>query len=133
VALVLVATVFLLTSAGVYLLLARRVFPTIVGLALLGHAVNLIVLSAGRVRDAAPLLGEGGTGPAGIADPVPQALVLTAIVISMAVTLYLVAIMAVTARRDGIADVEPLPDRDDGPLGDDELPPPASRSREGGA
>ena len=126
--LVVVAAVFLLTSAGVYLLLARRVFPTIVGLALLGHAINLTVLSAGRVHDAAPLLGPGGEVPLGIADPVPQALVLTAIVISMAVTLYLVAIMAVTARRDGIADVEPLPDRDDGPMGDDELPPPARGS-----
>ena len=122
-ALVLVVSVFLLMTAGVYLLLARRLFPTIVGLALIGHAVNLVVLSAGRPRQAAPLLGPGGVVPSGIADPVPQALVLTAIVISMAVTLYLVAIMAVSAKRDGVVEVEPLPESDDGPIGDDELPP----------
>ena len=100
-ALVVVLTVFLLASVGVYLLLARRTFPTILGVSLIGHAVNLIVLSAGRVRSTAPLL-EKGEGSKGLvetmADPMPQALVLTDIVISMAITLYLIAVMGLTAK-----------------------------------
>lgn len=107
--LVLVLSVFLLMTAGVYLLLGRETFTCIVGVALLGHAVNLLVVAAGRVRAAPPLLPPELQVPAGIADPVPQALVLTAIVISMAVTLYLIAAMTATAVGDDIATVEPPP------------------------
>ena len=116
-ALVVVLTVFLLSSVGVYLLLARRTFPTILGVSLIGHAVNLIVLSAGRVRSTAPLLEKGGASEGLVqtmADPMPQALVLTAIVISMAITLYLIALMGLTAKREGIIDVTTIPESDDG-------------------
>lgn len=114
-ALVVVMAVFLLMSVGVYLLLARRTFPTILGVSLIGHAVNLIVLSAGRVRSTAPLLQEG-EAPRDLvetmADPMPQALVLTAIVISMAITLYLIAVMGLKAKREGIIDVTSIPESD---------------------
>ncbi|MCU0690627.1 MAG: NADH-quinone oxidoreductase subunit K [Polyangiaceae bacterium] len=114
--LVVVMTVFLLTSVGVYLLMARRTFPTILGVSLIGHAVNVIVLSAGRVRSKAPLLRQGDSSRdlvETMADPMPQALVLTAIVISMAITLYLIAVMGLTAKREGIIDVERIPESDD--------------------
>jgi len=114
-ALVVVMAVFLLMSVGVYLLLARRTFSTILGVSLIGHAVNLIVLSAGRVRSTAPLLQEG-EAPRDVvetmADPMPQALVLTAIVISMAITLYLIAVMGLKAKREGIIDVTRIPESD---------------------
>jgi multicomponent Na+:H+ antiporter subunit C len=96
----------LLTAGGVYLVLARRVFPAILGLSLLAHAANLVVLVAGDRGERAPIV-AGDVERALLADPVPQALVLTAIVISMAVTLYLLATFAVRARALGTADVRP--------------------------
>ncbi len=94
----------LLTGVGVYLLLARRVFPAILGLALLAHAANLVVLAAGDRAERAPIVIDGVERGL-LADPVPQALVLTAIVISMAVTLYLLATFAARARVFGADDI----------------------------
>lgn len=85
------------TGSGVWLLLRPRTFQVIIGLSLLSYAVNLFIFAMGRLRvDAAPVLGQGGTGdPARFADPVPQALVLTAIVIGFATTaLFLVILLA---------------------------------------
>ena len=96
----------LLTAVGVYLVLARRVFPAILGLSLLAHAANLVVLAGGDRGKRAPIV-AGDVEWTLLADPVPQALVLTAIVISMAVTLYLLATFAVRARALGSADVRP--------------------------
>ncbi len=86
-----------LAGSGVWLLLRPRTFQVIIGLALLSYAVNLFIFSMGRLHvGVPPLLGPGGTGdPAGMADPLPQALVLTAIVISFATTaLFLVVLLA---------------------------------------
>lgn len=109
---IVVAAVFALTSAGVYLLLQRRMMRVILGLALLCHAVNLILLSAGRAGLAPPLI-VPGLRAADIADPVPQAFVLTAIVISMALTLYLLAGLAARALRGEGLDLD-APAEDDG-------------------
>ena len=86
-----------LYAAAVYLLLRRNVVKLVFGLVLLGHAANLLIFTAGGlVRGAPPLAAVGATAPpAGVADPVPQALVLTAIVIGFAV----VAFAAVLVRR----------------------------------
>jgi len=72
-----------LTASGVWLLLRPRTFQVIIGLALLSYGVNLFIFSMGRPRvDAAAILPKGvPVDPALYADPVPQALVLTAIVI----------------------------------------------------
>jgi multicomponent K+:H+ antiporter subunit C len=85
-----------LTSSGVWLLLRPRTFQVIMGLALLSYAVNLFIFSMGRlVTDRPPILQDGVFDPAAYADPVPQALVLTAIVISFATTaLFLVLLIA---------------------------------------
>jgi multicomponent K+:H+ antiporter subunit C len=79
------ATVGLLTAAGIYLMLRQRSFPVIVGLSLLSYAVNVFIFASGRVAiNAAPIvIGPDGTS---YADPLPQALVLTAIVISFGMT-----------------------------------------------
>ena len=85
-----------LTAAGVWLLLRPRTFQVIIGLSLLGYAVNLFIFAMGRLRtDAPPILkGDGPVDAAAYADPVPQALVLTAIVISFALTaLFLVVLL----------------------------------------
>ena len=86
------------TGAGVWLLLRPRTFQVIVGLSLLSYAVNLFIFSTGGLRAGAPpVLEPGGAGDlARYADPLPQALVLTAIVISFATTaLFLVLLLAV--------------------------------------
>lgn len=87
-----------LTACGVYLLLRARTLPVIIGLTLLSHAANLVLFLGGGVpADAQPPLADGGDG-AGRADPLPQALVLTAVVISFAMTAF-VLILALRNRR----------------------------------
>jgi multicomponent K+:H+ antiporter subunit C len=94
--LVLSIAIGVLTASGVYLLLRPRTFQVIIGLSLISYAVNLFIFSMGRLRvDAAPVLDRNNIDPAAYADPVPQALVLTAIVIGFAMTaLFLVVLLA---------------------------------------
>ena len=94
---VLALAIGVLVGSGVWLLLRPRTFQVIIGLVLLSYGVNLFIFAMGRPRvGAAPILGKGGlVDPAAFADPVPQALVLTAIVISFATTaLFLVVMIA---------------------------------------
>lgn len=86
-----------LAGAGVWLILRPRTFQVIIGLSLLAHAVNLFIFSTGRLKTgAAPVMPKGGfVNPQAFADPLPQALVLTAIVIGFATTaLFLVVLIA---------------------------------------
>ena len=103
--------VFLLVTAGVYLLLHRSLLRVVLGLACLSHGVNFLVLSAGRWGDHAPLV-RGNLWAQDASDPVTQAFVLTAIVISMAFTLYLLAGMAIQTRAGGAPDVASPPEGD---------------------
>ena len=82
-------------ASGVWLLLRPRTFQVALGLTLLTYAVNLFIFAMGRLRlDAPPVLDAGTRSPA-VSDPVPQALVLTALVISFALTaLFLVVLLA---------------------------------------
>jgi multicomponent K+:H+ antiporter subunit C len=84
-----------LTSSGVWLLLRPRTFQVLVGLSLLSYAVNLFIFSMGRLRtNAPPLLRPGEPNNlAQYSDPVPQALVLTAIVITFAMTALLLVVL----------------------------------------
>jgi len=95
--LILSLAIGVLVASGVWLILRPRTFQVIVGLSLLSYGVNLFIFGMGRlVAGAAPIMPKGGfVDPDAYADPVPQALVLTAIVISFATTaLFLVVIMA---------------------------------------
>ena len=85
----------LLAGSGVWLLLRPRTFQVIIGLALLSYAVNLFIFSTGGLRTgAAAILRPGSAGTlAEFADPVPQALVLTAIVIGFATTALLLVVL----------------------------------------
>jgi multicomponent K+:H+ antiporter subunit C len=75
------------TACGIYLLLRGRTFPVVLGLTLLGYAVNVFIFSMGRLWiGAAPILDAGPN----VADPLPQALVLTAIVIGFATTGFVI-------------------------------------------
>lgn len=85
-----------LCGCGIYLLLRPRTFQVIIGLSLLSYAVNLFIFGTGRLTmHAAPITGHDTVDPSQYADPVPQALVLTAIVIGFAMTaLFLVVLLA---------------------------------------
>lgn len=86
----------LLTTCGVFMVLRGRTFPVVVGLTLLGYAVNLFLFSSGRLTiNAAAVI----SGSERYSDPLPQALVLTAIVIGFAMTAYVV-ILALRGRAD---------------------------------
>jgi multicomponent K+:H+ antiporter subunit C len=94
---VLAIAIGVLAGSGIWLLLRPRTYQVIIGLSLFSYAVNLFILAMGRLKSGAPpVLNPGGSGDLlRYADPVPQALVLTAIVISFAVTaLFLVVLLA---------------------------------------
>jgi multicomponent K+:H+ antiporter subunit C len=94
---ILALAIGVLAGSGVWLILRPRTFQVIMGLSLLSYAVNLFIFSMGRLSvGAAPIIDPvKGIDPAIYADPVPQALVLTAIVIGFATTaLFLVVLLA---------------------------------------
>ena len=94
--LVIALAIGVLATSGVWLLLRPRSYQVIIGLGLLGAAVNLFIFAMGRLRvGLPPVLAPGTAGdPAQYADPLPQALVLTAIVIGFATTaLFLVVLL----------------------------------------
>ena len=83
-------TLGVLSASGVYLLLRGRTFPVVLGLTLLSYAVNLFLFAMGRLSGDVAVIGQS----ANPADPLPQALVLTAIVIGFATTaLFLVVLL----------------------------------------
>ena len=94
---VLAIAIGVLTACGVWLLLRPRTYQVIMGLCLLGYGVNLFIFSMGSlVIDQPPIITPGRAADlANYSDPMPQALVLTAIVIGFATTaLFLVVLLA---------------------------------------
>ncbi|MDP2238858.1 MAG: Na+/H+ antiporter subunit C [Burkholderiales bacterium] len=85
------------TACGVYLLLRGRTFPVVLGLSLLSYAVNVFIFAMGRLAvNAPPVIAPNA---ATYSDPLPQALVLTAIVIGFGMTGFVMA-LAVRARHE---------------------------------
>ena len=96
-AIVFAMVIGVLVATGVYLLLRAHTFPVVLGLTLLGYGVNLFLFASGRLTaDSAPLALPDITTPP---DPLPQALVLTAIVIGFGMTAFAIA-LAVRARAE---------------------------------
>jgi multicomponent Na+:H+ antiporter subunit C len=86
---VLAAVAAALFGLGTYLLLQRKLSRIIIGLGLLTHGANVLLITAGR-RGNPPIIGQGD--PSSFADPLPQALALTAIVLTFGVTSLLLAL-----------------------------------------
>lgn len=84
-----------LTGCGVYLVLRALTFPVVLGLTLMSYAVNLFLFATGRLVVGQPPVIGGGT----YTDPLPQALVLTAIVIGFAMTAFVI-MLALRARAE---------------------------------
>lgn len=84
----LVIMIAVLFGTGTYLLLQRTLTRIVLGVGLLANGVNVLILATGARQGAAPIVGADGE----VTDPVPQALMLTAIVIGFAVTAFLLAL-----------------------------------------
>ena len=122
-------TVGVLFAAAVYLLLSKELKAVAMGVFLLGHAANLSILSVSRspLGGRPPVLGENGQILGNEVDPLPQALILTAIVIGFAVQAFLLTLIVVTWRRTrtlelhelrgGPTPVEPTPFPHDARMG----------------
>ena len=110
-----------MTAAAVYLILQKRTFPIVVGLTLLSYAVNIFLFSSGRlVVNQPPII----TGAESYTDPLPQALVLTAIVISFGMT-ALIVVLAIRGFLETATDTADLPEDE----WDDETETPCSSPR----
>lgn len=85
----------ILFAAAIYMMLRRSIVKLVIGLMLLSNAANLLIfVVSGMTRAAPPLIAVGADGPAGaIADPLPQALILTAIVIAFGVLAFAVVLI----------------------------------------
>jgi multicomponent K+:H+ antiporter subunit C len=103
-----------LTASGTWLLLRPRTFQVVIGLSLLSYAVNLFIVAMGRLKvDAAPIVAAGAVpDPAAFADPLPQALVLTAIVIGFAMTSLLLVVLLAARGFTGTDHVDGKLDED---------------------
>ena len=109
-ALLMASAIGVLVASGVYLMLRARTLSVLFGTTLISYSVNLFLLSSGRLGGAPPVLVEGETV---YTDPLPQALVLTAIVISFGMTAFLVVLSLrahLTLRTDHVDGREPLVD-----------------------
>lgn len=92
-----------MTAAGVYLILLRRTFPVVIGLSFLSYAVNVFLFAMGRLAiDLPPIVSKTATG---YTDPLPQALVLTAIVITFGMTALIVVLALRSFLETGSDDV----------------------------
>jgi len=103
--LLIASAVGVLTTCGVYLMLRQRTFPVIIGLSLLSYAVNVFLFASGRLAlNLPPILSDTATT---YTDPLPQALVLTAIVISFGMTavVLMIALSAYLSSRNDRIDM----------------------------
>lgn len=97
-----------LYAAGIYMIRRRSLVKLIIGLALLGHASNMLIFSMGDlVRGIPPLLHEG-IKLDGVADPLPQALILTAIVIGFGAQAFAIVLVRRVYQRIGTDDMDKL-------------------------
>lgn len=100
----------ILFAAGVWLILRRSLARLLLGLILLSHAANLIILTAGGLRaDAPAIIAEGEKSLSGTtADPLPQALILTAIVISFGLFAFFIVLIKRAHQETGTDDIDAI-------------------------
>lgn len=99
-----------LYASGIYLMLRRSLVKLVIGLVLLSHGANLLIFTVGGLtRARAPIVAEGELQPAPpFADPLPQALILTAIVISFGVTAFTVVLLQRAYQAVGCDDMDKM-------------------------
>lgn len=110
-------------AAGIFLTLSRSVLRVVIGISLIGSAVNLMLFASGRVGSGAPpIIEEGLQVLAGSTNPLPQALVLTAIVIGFALVCFSLVLALTLKQTTDVGDTRALRDAEP-PLGADGKPP----------
>ena len=96
-----------LYAAGLFTMLRRNVFRLVIGLGLLGHAANLLIFTiAGLTRARPPLISDSLAMPQALADPMPHALILTAIVIGFAVQAFALVLIYRVIQTVGTDDLD---------------------------
>src|SRR5690554_6228457 len=103
-------TAGLLVAGAVYLFMQREMLRIVLGFVLIGHAANLVLMAAGGTSRRGEPFGTP-TDPSTVADPLPQAFVLTAIVIAFSITIVML-VLAVTGHEDDDATTETPEDRE---------------------
>lgn len=105
-----------MTAAGVHLVLRLRTFPTVIGMTMMSYAINLFLVATGRLAIDKPPILNGHASLSDYADPLPQALTLTAIVISFGMTavVVLLALGAYIESGDDYIDMPKSDRREDG-------------------
>lgn len=120
--LLLALVIGILYASGTYLLLRRSLVKLIIGISMLGHGTNLLIFTVGRSSRPStyrepPLIAEGAYKLAGnYTDPLPQALILTAIVIGFGVLAFTLMLIRETARTSQTGDVNDLVLTDEPPV-----------------
>lgn len=98
-------------AAGIYLALSRSALRVVIGVSLIGSAANLLIFTSGRVGNGvAPVIPAGQTEIANATNPLPQALVLTAIVIGFALTCFSLVLALTVKQKTSVSDVDELRD-----------------------
>ena len=99
-----------LYSAGLYMMMRRSIVKLVIGLGLLGHAANLLIFTLGRLaRGAPPLIPLGGASSSeNMADPLPQALILTAIVIGFGLQAFALVLVYRAYQTVGTDDLDSM-------------------------
>jgi len=99
----------LLFSASLFLMFQKSFFKLIIGVILFGYATTFFLFTVGgTTKNAPPLMYEEGASVEGLADPLPQALTLTAIVISIGVQLFVIVLMKKVYEEVGTEDLDEL-------------------------
>ncbi|MBX3410270.1 MAG: Na+/H+ antiporter subunit C [Phycisphaeraceae bacterium] len=103
-----------LFAAGLYLMLRRSILKLVMGLVLIGHSANITIFTAGGLTRArsAIIAADAATLPAGSADPLPQALILTAIVISFGVLAFAIVLVSRAWQEVGNDDTDQFAETD---------------------
>jgi len=104
--LTLVIVMAVLYACGIYLLLERSLTRVVLGFLLVGNATNLLIIIMAGPTGLAPIVDDPGADPRAYTDPLPQALLLTAIVITFAVSAFLLALIYRSWRLANADDVD---------------------------
>lgn len=108
--LLIVFIIGLLYSSGIYMMFRRSMVKLLIGLLLLGNGANLLILLMGDLtKGIPPIIGENEkTLPDIFADPVPQSLILTAIVISFGLQSFAIVLLKIVYKNNGTDDLDSL-------------------------
>ncbi len=111
---ILIILIGVLYTAGLYMIMRRSFVKVIIGLIFLGHAANLLIFTVGRITQGSPaFINADGSIPSPVADPLPQALILTAIVIGFGVQAFAIVLFKRAYQTVGTDDLDEMKKTDE--------------------